>query len=82
MEKTVGLSGEQASESFAKLLQVTGDYTEATKAATLANDLAIAKGIDNATATKVMSLAMQGNVRALKEFGIEVEEGASKAEIL
>ncbi len=29
-----------------------------------------------------MSLAMQGNVRALKEFGIEVEEGASKTEIL
>ncbi len=82
MEKSVGLSWEQGAESFAKLLQVTGDYTEATKAATLANDLAIAKGIDNATATKAMAMAMQGNVRALKEFGIEVEEGASKTEIL
>lgn len=29
-----------------------------------------------------MAMAMQGNVRALKEFGIEVEEGASKTEIL
>jgi len=82
MQKSVWLSWEQGAESFSKLLQVTEDYTLATKAATLANDLAIAKGIDNSTATKVMALAMQGNVRALKEFWIEVEEWASKSEIL
>ncbi len=46
LQHTTGISGELASESFAKLLQITKSQTEATKLATLAADLSVAKQMD------------------------------------
>lgn len=82
LQKLSGISDEAGAESFAKLLAITNDYTEAQKLATLASDLSISKQIDMDSATKLVSMAIAGNTRILKEYGIEVAEGASKQEIL
>lgn len=82
LQSLSGISDEAGAESFAKLLQITNDYTEAQKLATLAADLSIAKQIDLDTATKSIAMAMAGNTRVLKEFGIEVSDNATKQEVL
>jgi len=46
LQNSVGISGELAAESYAKLLQVTKDQTQAQKLATLAADLSVAKQMD------------------------------------
>ena len=50
--------------------------------ATLAADLSIAKQIDMDSATKLVSMALAGNTRALKEYGIEVDDSMSKQEVM
>lgn len=78
----LGFDDEEAAESMAKLLQVTGDTTQAQEAMTVAMDLARFKGIRLEDATQAMTMAMNGNVRVLKQLGIEVPENAKRAEIL
>lgn len=70
----MGFDDEDATVSLGKLYQRTGDVTEAIKLNNLAMDLARAKGIDLSTASKAITLGLSGNVRALKEFGIELDE--------
>jgi len=82
LQNTTGISGELASESFAKLLQITKDQTEATKLATLAADLSVAKQMDMWSATKVVTMALAGNQKILKEYGIEVSDTATQQEIM
>lgn len=82
LQKVAWIGDEAGSESFAKLLSITKDYTEATKMATLAADLSVAKQIDMDSATKLVSMALAGNTRALKEYWIEIDESMSKQEIM
>lgn len=82
LQKTAGIGDEAGAESFAKLLAITNDYAEAQKYANLAADLSVAKQMDMSSATKVVAMALAGNVKILKEYGIEVEEGASKQVIM
>lgn len=82
LQNSVGISGELAAESYAKLLQVTKSQTEAQKLATLAADLSVAKQMDMWSATKVVTMALAGNQKILKEYGIEVSDTASKQEIM
>ena len=70
----LGFDDEAAAESIAKLYQRTGDLTEATNLNNLAMDLARAKSIDLESASKLVGMVMSGNARALKEFGIEIDE--------
>lgn len=77
-----GFDDEDAAESMAKLLQVTGSTTEANTAFQAAMDLARFKQIDLTTATQAMNLAMQGNTRVLKQLGIDVPDNATKLELL
>jgi hypothetical protein len=82
IQKVAGISAEAGAESYAKLLAITGDYAEANKLASLSADLSIAKQIDLDSATKIVSMAMAGNTRVLKEYGIELDEGATKQEVI
>ena len=82
LQRLAGISDEEGAESFAKLLQITNDYTEAQKLATLSADLATAKQVSLDSATKMVSMAMAGNTRVLREYGIVLDDGATKQEVI
>jgi hypothetical protein len=77
-----GFDNEEAAVSIAKLLQATNDGPFAFQAFTAAMDLARYKGIGLEESTQALILAFQGNARLLKQFGIEVDDHASKETIL
>lgn len=70
----LGFDDEEAANSIASLFQRTGDLTKALELNRLAMDLSRAKGIDLAEANKMISLVMSGNARALKLYGIEIDD--------
>lgn len=78
----LGFDDEAAAESIARFYQRTNDLTEATKLNALAMDLARAKNVDLDTASRSVGLALAGNTRVLKEFGIELADGATKLEVI
>lgn len=78
----LGFKDEDTAQSLSKLLMATGDYDKAIKVNGLAMDLSRSKHIDLSTATQSVMMAMAGNVRMLKQYGISLEAGASGAEIL
>lgn len=77
-----GFDNEQAALSMARFLQATGDVSFTMQAFQAAMDLSRAKGISLEQATQALILAFQGGGRLLKQFGIEVDEHASKETIL
>lgn len=77
-----GFDNEEAAVSIARLLQATNDGPFAFQAFTAAMDLARYKGIGLEESTQALILAFQGNARLLKQFGIEVDDHASKETIL
>lgn len=78
----LGFSNEEAAINIANFTQRTGSLTEATKLNNLAMDLARAKNLDLASAGNIVNLALSGNVRALKAYGIELDETKTPAEAL
>lgn len=78
----LGFDDEQASESMAKLMQVTQDTATAQKAMAVAMDLARFKGVDLESSAQAITMALNGNTRVLKQLGIEVPDNASKMEVL
>lgn len=79
---TLGFDNEAAALSLAKLFQATGDAQFSFQAFQAAMDLARYKGIGLEEATQALVLAFQGGGRMLKQFGIEVDDHASKQTIL
>ena len=77
-----GFSDELESESFARLIERTGNLDEATKLLGLANDLARQKQIELGAATDIVMRAFAGNYRELKNYGIEVKEGTKSQDAL
>ncbi|QQR82469.1 hypothetical protein IPJ70_04305 [Candidatus Campbellbacteria bacterium] len=77
-----GFDNEEAAVSIARLLQATHDGPFSFQAFSAAMDLARFKGISLEDATQALILAFQGNARLLKQFGIEVDDHASKETIL
>lgn len=78
----LGFDDEAAKISMAKLLQVTGDTENAMLANMAAMDLARFKGIELESATQAITMAYAGNLKLLKQLGIEIPENASKEEVL
>lgn len=64
------------------LFRATDSVRESMTANNEAMDLARAKGIDLASASTLIIQAMEGNSRALKQFGINLKDGLSPAEAL
>ncbi len=78
----LGFDDEETANSFARLAAQTRDATEAKKYLAIAADLARYKSIGLSEATQALTLALMGNTRILKQMGIEVDENASKEQIL
>jgi len=77
-----GFSNEEAAMVLVRLLSATGNINLAMGGLQAAMDLARFKGIGLEEAAVALILAFQGNSRMLKQFGIEVDEHASKETIL
>ena len=73
---------EDAAESMAKLLQVTGNSATAQRAFSAAMDLSRMKGIDLASATQQINLALDGNGKVLSELNVQVPKNASQMDVL
>lgn len=80
--KVGGISDELGAESFARLLQQTGNVGKAMDGTRLAADLATAKQLDLGTATTIVSKVMAGNVGILGRYGIVVDQNATKEEAM
>ena len=71
----LGFDDETAAEGMAKLLLVTKDSSKANDALTTAMDLARFKGVDLETSTQMVTMAMAGNQKMLKQlYGIDLPE--------
>lgn len=79
LEKTAGIAGETTLKAGA-LIQSLGNLSgqglqRATQAAA---DLSAAIGVDFETAANILGKASQGNVEALKKYGVQVEDTGNK----
>jgi hypothetical protein len=80
--KKLAFADDQVRSSLQALLPFTGNVNKAFEVQAVAADLARMKNMDLTTASLTVAKAMDGSKRALKELGIELEDGASKSEIL
>jgi DNA repair exonuclease SbcCD ATPase subunit len=80
--KELGFSGGLASESLSRFLLVTKNATQSQALLSLAMDLSRNKGIDLADATRAVLAVTQGNSKALREYGIELGDNATTADVL
>lgn len=78
----LGFDDEDAAQSISKLYQHTGDLSKAIQANGVAMDLARAKHIDLSSASKLVSLAMEGGGKALTEYNITLKKGETGAQAL
>jgi hypothetical protein len=67
-------SDDEASGAFQRLTTITGDYRIATKALGPVLAMAKAMNIDVAAASKVVSVAIEGNTGALSRYGIVLDK--------
>jgi len=84
--KQKGITDDDLRPAMAGLVRATMDVSEAQKAATLAMDVAAAKGISLETVTKAMEKAYGGNMTALAKLSPElrqmITDGASMEEVM
>jgi hypothetical protein len=78
----LGFTIEDSLASYTLLFRATDSVTESMKANQIAMDLSRATGNDLAGSAKLVELAMEGNGRALKQFGINLKDGLSPGEAL
>jgi hypothetical protein len=84
--KLLGVTDDELRPALAGLVRATMSVSEAQKAATLAMDVAAAKGISLETVTKAMEKAYGGNMTALAKLSPElrqmIKDGASMEEVM
>jgi hypothetical protein len=84
--KQKGVTDDDLRPAMAGLVRATMSVSEAQKAATLAMDVAAAKGISLETVTKAMEKAYGGNMTALAKLSPElrqmIKDGASMEEVM
>ena len=84
--KLLGVTDDELRPALAGLVRATGSITTAQKAATLAMDVAAAKGISLETVTKSLERAYGGNMTALAKLSPElkqmIKDGASMDEVM
>ncbi len=78
----LGFDDEEAAQSLSRLLIVTKDYEQARNLTNLSMDLARSKNISLEDATRAITLVTQGNTRALKEYGIGLDDNATTTDVL
>ena len=84
--KLLGVTDDELRPALAGLVRATGSITTAQKAATLAMDVAAAKGLSLETVTKSLERAYGGNMTALAKLSPElkqmIKDGASMDEVM
>ena len=84
--KLLGVADDQLRPALAGLVRATGDIAESQRAATLAMDVAAAKGVSLETVTKTLEKAYGGNYTALAKLSPELKSmikgGASLDEVM
>lgn len=78
----MGFDDEAAGAALAILNRHTKDLNVSQDSLSLAMGLSRVSGLDLESAANKIGLALEGNVKLLKEHGIELDENASKTEIL
>jgi hypothetical protein len=68
--RSLGFTNVETTNSMARLITATGNVKQATKAMGEAQDFARFKNIDLNASTQVVTSAMAGNLRAIKQLGI------------
>lgn len=81
-QAALGFADDEVRASLGQLVGITHDLTEAQNLNTLAQDLARAKNIDLAQATDIVTKAAQGNGKALKGLGVDIEGAKTAADFL
>jgi hypothetical protein len=83
MQASTTFQDDAIQSNIALLASLTSlDANGLKKATSAAADFATVLGVDLETATRLIAKAADGNVSALKRYGVTVEEGASKSETL
>lgn len=78
----LGFDDEDAAVSMSKFFQRTGDVNQALNLNRVAMDLSRAKHIELEDAGRMVNLVLSGNARALKEYGIVLDETKSPLEAI
>lgn len=83
MENLTGVNDDVVLSNLAVLSSLTRLDTDGLqRAQTAALDMSAALGIDLESATRLVGKGVEGNVEAFKRYGIQIQEGSSKAENL
>ncbi len=78
----LGFSMSDSLTMYTQLFRATDSVSQSLQEGSVAMDLARATGLDLADAAKQVELAMEGNGRALKQYGINLKDGLSPGEAL
>ena len=78
----LGFSMSDSLTMYTQLFRATDSVSQSLQEGSVAMDLARATGLDLASAAKQVELAMEGNGRALKQYGINLKDGLSPGEAL
>lgn len=80
--KLAGFDDEEVSKSFANLVRSTGSVAKATRDIALASNIARARHLSLAAATKVVEKAEIGQLRGLKAVGVELGKNTTSTEAI
>ena len=82
MEKSKSFDDAEISAALQRVIVKTGDLTKSQEYVSIAMEVARNKGIDLSSATTLLEQAYNGSARGLKQFGVEVKEGATGMDYL
>jgi hypothetical protein len=82
MEASKSFDDAEISAALQRVIVKTGDLTKSQEYVSIAMEVARNKGIDLSSATTLLEQAYNGSARGLKQFGVEVKEGATGMDYL
>lgn len=82
MEKSKSFDDAEISAALQRVILKTQDLKTSQEFVSVAMEVSRAKGIDLASATTLLETAYNGSARGLKQFGVEVKEGATGMDYL
>lgn len=78
LAEVAGIADEKSIPALVKMYSINGDLELSQKRAALAADISIARNIDFAEALRIVAAAAGGNVRALREVGVYMQQSGDK----
>lgn len=82
VSKRAGIDDEEVSRNLANLLRTTGSVVKARRDVALAADIARARNISLAAASKVVEKAENGQLRGLKALGVQIDKNTTSSEAI